>query len=196
MHLLVLLVCGVLLAGVAAVRISSRSGMPGLLLYLAIGLMLGEAGLGIQFDDGQLAYNLATIMMAVLLADGGFTTNWNDLKPVAMQAGLMASVGVLLSVAISATLAILFLGIDLRTAILLSAMVSSTDAAAVFSVLRRLPINARVRTTVEGESGLNDPLPSSSSRLWCPAPGTRARSWPCWAWVSTNWSAAPSSVWS
>lgn len=157
MHLLVLLVCGVLLAGVAAVRISSRSGMPGLLLYLAIGLMLGDAGLGIQFDDGQLAYNLATIMMAVLLADGGFTTNWNDLKPVAMQAGLMASVGVLLSVAISATLAILFLGIDLRTAILLSAMVSSTDAAAVFSVLRRLPINARVRTTVEGESGLNDP---------------------------------------
>lgn len=157
LNLVVLFACGVLLAGVAAVRISSRSGMPGLLLYLGIGLLLGEAGLGIQFDDGQLAYNLATFMLAILLADGGFTTNWGDLKPVAVRAGLMASVGVLLSVAISATLAILFLGIDLRTAILLSAMVSSTDAAAVFSVLRRLPINARVRTTLEGESGFNDP---------------------------------------
>ncbi|MDO5734893.1 MAG: potassium/proton antiporter [Propionibacteriaceae bacterium] len=157
LNLLVLFACGVLLAGVAAVRISSRSGMPGLLLYLAIGLILGEAGLGIQFDDGQLAYNLATIMLAILLTDGGFTTNWSDLRPVAMKAGLMASVGVLISVAVSATLAMLLLGIDLRTAILLSAMVSSTDAAAVFSVLRRLPIKARVRTTLEGESGFNDP---------------------------------------
>ena len=157
LNLLVLSACGVLLAGVAAVRISSRSGMPGLLLYLGIGLLLGEAGLGIRFDDGQLAYNVATIMLAILLTDGGFTTRWSDLRPVAMRSGIMASVGVLLSVGITATLAILFLGIDLRTAILLSAMVSSTDAAAVFSVLRRLPINARVRTTLEGESGFNDP---------------------------------------
>ena len=157
MNLLVLSACGVLLAGVAAVRISSRSGMPGLLLYLGIGLLIGEAGLGVQFDDGQLAYNVATIMLAILLTDGGFTTNWSDLRPVAMQSGLMATVGVLLSVGITSALAMLLLGIDLRTAILLSAMVSSTDAAAVFAVLRRLPINARVRTTVEGESGFNDP---------------------------------------
>ncbi len=157
MNVVVLLACGVLLAGVAAVRISSRSGMPGLLLYLGIGLLLGESGLGIRFDDGQLAYNLATIMLAILLTDGGFTTNWSDLRPVAMRSGLMASVGVLVSVGVSATLAMLLLGIDLRTAILLSAMVSSTDAAAVFSVLRRLPVKARVRTTLEGESGFNDP---------------------------------------
>ncbi len=157
LNLLVLSACGVLLIGVAAVRLSSRSGMPGLLLFLAIGLLLGESGLGIPFDDGQLAYNVATIMVAVLLANGGFTTSWSNLKPVALRSGLMASVGVLLSVGITATLAILFLGLDLRTAILLSAMVSSTDAAAVFSVLRRLPIKARVRTLVEGESGFNDP---------------------------------------
>ncbi len=157
LNLLVLSACGVLLAGVAAVRISSRTGMPGLLLYLGIGLLLGESGLGIQFDDGQMAYNVATVMLAILLIDGGFTTRWADLKPVAMRSGLMATVGVLLSVGITATLAILLLGIDLRTAILLSAMVSSTDAAAVFSVLRRLPIKARVRTTLEGESGFNDP---------------------------------------
>ena len=88
LNLLVLSACGVLLAGVAAVRISSRSGMPGLLLYLGIGLLIGEAGLGIQFDDGQLAYNVATILLAILLTDGGFTTNWSDLRPVAMRAGL------------------------------------------------------------------------------------------------------------
>ncbi len=157
LNFVVLAACAVLLAGVAAVRISSRSGMPGLLLYLAIGLVIGEAGLGLEFDDGQLAYNLATIMLAILLTDGGFTTNWRDLRPVAARSGLMASVGVLLSVAVAATLAMLLLGIDLRTAILLSAMVSSTDAAAVFSVLRRLPIKTRVRTTLEGESGFNDP---------------------------------------
>lgn len=157
LNLVVLSVCGVLLAGVAAVRISSRSGMPGLLLYLGIGLLLGESGLGIRFDDPQLAYNLASIMLAFLLIDGGFTTNWRDLRPVASRAGLLGSVGVLLSVAVAAGLGMLLLGTDVRTAILLAAMVSSTDAAATFAVLRQLPIKPRVRTTLEGESGFNDP---------------------------------------
>ncbi|MCC2594603.1 potassium/proton antiporter [Tessaracoccus sp. OS52] len=157
LNVVVLGVCAVLLAAVAAVRISSRSGMPSMLLYLAIGLLLGEAGIGIRFDDGQLAYNLATLMLALLLADGGFTTDWKHLRPVALRAGLLASVGVMLSVTITATLAMWILGLDLRTAILLSAIVSSTDAAATFAVLRRLPIKDKVRTQLEGESGFNDP---------------------------------------
>ncbi len=157
LNLVVLAVSGVFLAGVIAVRISSRSGMPGMLLYLGIGLIIGEAGVGIRFDDSQLAYNLALLAVAVLLTDGGFTTRWADLRPVALRAGLLATAGVLLSVAIASTLAVLVLGLDLRTAILLSAMVSSTDAAAVFAILRRLPIKRGVRTTLEGESGFNDP---------------------------------------
>lgn len=157
LNVMVLIACGVLLAGVAAVRISSRSSMPGLLLYLGIGLVIGEAGFGIRFDDAQLAFNLATLLVALLLIDGGFTTRWSDLKPVALRAGLLASVGVLVSIAVAATIAILVLGVDMRTGILLAAMVSSTDAAAVFAILRRLPIMARIRTTLEGESGFNDP---------------------------------------
>lgn len=74
LNLVVLAVSGIFLAGVIAVRVASRSGMPGMLLYLGIGLIIGEAGLGIRFDDAELAFNLALIAVAVLLTDGGFTT--------------------------------------------------------------------------------------------------------------------------
>ncbi len=131
--------------------------MPGLLLYLGIGLIIGEAGLGIHFDDGQLALNISTLFLALLLIDGGFTTRWSDLRPVAIRAGLLASVGVLVSITVASTIAVLVLGVDIRTGILLAAMVSSTDAAATFAILRRMPINAKLRTTLEGESGFNDP---------------------------------------
>ena len=67
MDMVVLIACGVLLLGVAAVRISSRSSMPGLLLYLGIGLFIGEAVLGIRFDDAQLAYNISALLVALLL---------------------------------------------------------------------------------------------------------------------------------
>ena len=86
MDMVVLIVCGVLLAGVAAVRISSRSSMPGLLLYLGIGLGIGEAGLGIRFDDAQLAYNISALLVGLLLFDGGFTTRWAEFRPVASRA--------------------------------------------------------------------------------------------------------------
>ena len=157
MYLAVLIACGVLLAGVVAVRVSSRSSLPGLLLYLAIGLIIGEAGFGIRFDDARLAYNISALLVAILLFDGGFTTRWSEFRPVALKAGLLGTVGVLVSVAVAASVAVLVLGVDVRTGILLAAMVSSTDAAAVFAILRRLPLKAKVRTTLEGESGVNDP---------------------------------------
>lgn len=157
MDMVVLIACGVLLLGVAAVRISSRSSMPGLLLYLGIGLFIGEAVLGIRFDDAQLAYNISALLVALLLFDGGFTTRWSEFRPVAARAGLLGTVGVLVSVAVASSIAMLVLGVDLRTGILMAAMVSSTDAAAVFAILRRLPLKSKVRTTLEGESGFNDP---------------------------------------
>lgn len=156
MFVTVLIACGVVLAGVIAVRISSRSSMPGLLLYLGIGLVIGEAGFGIRFDDAQLAYNVSATLVGLLLFDGGFTTRWPEFKPVAVKAGLLGTVGVLVSITVAATIAVLVLGVDLRTGILMAAMVSSTDAAAVFAILRRLPLKSRVRTTLEGESGFND----------------------------------------
>ncbi len=148
---------GVLLAGVIAVRVSIRAGLPSLLLYLGIGLAIGEAGLGLEFNDAELAQILGSLALAVILAEGGLTTRWHVVRPVVGLSGALASVGVAVSVAVTAGLAYLALDVDVRTAILLGAVVSSTDAAAVFAVLRQIPLRPRLRATLEAESGFNDP---------------------------------------
>ncbi len=147
----------VLLAGVAAVRISARAGLPSLLLYLALGLALGEGGLGFEFEDVDLTMLLGTLALAVILAEGGLSTKAEVIRPVAGLAALLATLGVAVSVAITAAITYLVLDVDVRTALLLGAVVGSTDAAATFSIMRRLPIRPRVRATLEAESGFNDP---------------------------------------
>jgi cell volume regulation protein A len=157
LNVVVLAATLVLLAGVAAVRISTRAGLPSLLLYLAIGLALGEAGLGIAFEDANLAMILGSLALAIILAEGGLTTRWAVIRPVVGLSGVLATLGVAVSVTVTAGLAWLALDIDVRTAVLLGAVVSSTDAAAVFAVMRRLPLRGRLRATLEAESGFNDP---------------------------------------
>lgn len=157
LNLVLLVSATALLAAVAAVRISSRAGLPSLLVYLGLGLVIGEAGLGLQFEDADLTQVLGTAALAVILAEGGFTTDWKVVRPVAPLAGVLATVGVAVSVAVTSALVHVVLDVDLRTAILLGAVASSTDAAAVFAVLRTLPIRGRLRATVEAESGFNDP---------------------------------------
>jgi cell volume regulation protein A len=147
----------VLLAGVAAVRVSSRAGLPSLLLYLGIGLLIGEAGLGIELEDADLVMILGSVALAVILAEGGLTTQWEVVRPVAGLATALASLGVAVSVVVTAGAAYLLLDVDVRTALLLGAVVSSTDAAAVFAVLRNLPLRRRTRAVLEAESGFNDP---------------------------------------
>lgn len=150
----------VVLAAAVAARFSARLGLPTLLLYLAIGLALGESGLGLQFEDANLTMILGSVALAVILAEGGLTTPWRSTRPVLGSAALLATLGVTISVAATAAIAHLVLGLDVRTALLMAAAVSSTDAAAVFAVLRRLPvpIPRTVRTRIEAESGFNDPL--------------------------------------
>lgn len=157
LELFILVSSLVVLAGVAAVRISTRAGLPSLLLYLGIGLAIGESGLGIQFEDTELTVLLGTLALAVILGEGGFSTQWSVVRPVLGLAGLMATLGVAVSVTVTAAIAHLALDVDLRTALLLGAVVGSTDAAATFSVMRRLPVNPRIRATLEAESGFNDP---------------------------------------
>lgn len=157
LNVTILVVALVLLVGVIAVRLSSRFGMPGLLLYLGIGLAIGESGIGLRFEDTDLAMILGSIALAVILAEGGFTTQWSVTRPVAPLAGVLATVGVAISVAITGGLAYLLLDVDVRTALLLGAVVSSTDAAAVFAVMRQLPVFPRLRAAIEAESGFNDP---------------------------------------
>ncbi len=145
-----------LLVAVLAVRLASRTGLPSLLIYLAVGLAVGEAGLGVEFSDYGLTAELGLLALALILAEGGLTTRWADVRPVLPFAVVLATVGVAVSVAVVAVLAHLVLGVDTRTAVILGSVVASTDAAAVFSVLRKLPLRARIGAALEAESGLND----------------------------------------
>lgn len=147
----------VLLLAAIAVRVSSRAGLPSLLLYLAIGLAIGEAGLGVGFDDAELAQILGSVALALILADGGLTTRWGETRPVLGISLVLATVGVAISVAVTSSLAYLLLDVDVRTAVLLGAIASSTDAAAVFTATRSLRLRPHIRSTLEAESGFNDP---------------------------------------
>ena len=156
LDLALLLGAAVVLVGVLAVRVSARLGLPGLLLYLALGLLLGEAGVGIRFDDAALARDLGLVALVVILAEGGLTTRLSTIRPVLGLSVMLATVGVAVSVAVVALTVHLVLGLDARTSVLIGAVLSSTDAAAVFSVLRRLKLHPRVGATLEAESGFND----------------------------------------
>lgn len=146
----------VVLVGILAVRLVLRVGLPGLLLYLVLGMAIGEAGLGLRFDDARLTRDLGLVALVVILAEGGLTTRLSAVRPVLGTAVALATVGVAVSVAVVASVVHLLLGTDWRTAVLVAAVLSSTDAAAVFSVLRRLRLRSRVSAALEAESGLND----------------------------------------
>jgi potassium/hydrogen antiporter len=156
LNFVLLVAFATLLVAVLAVRVAARTGLPTLLLYLALGVALGEAGLGIEFDDYRLTADLGLLALAVILAEGGLTTRWSVVRPALPFAAVLATVGVVISTAVVAGFAHLVLGLPVRTAVVLGGVLASTDAAAVFSVLRRLPLAPRVRSALEAESGLND----------------------------------------
>jgi cell volume regulation protein A len=147
---------GVLLAAVAGVRLSSRLGVPSLLLYLGLGILLGEDVVGVRFDDPALARNMGLVALALIVAEGGLTTEWAVIRPVLPAAVALSTVGVAVSVAVMAAVTHLVLGLPWRAAIVAGAVVSSTDAAAVFATLRSLRLPARLVGVLEAESGLND----------------------------------------
>ncbi|URM92728.1 potassium/proton antiporter [Streptomyces sp. MRC013] len=147
----------VLLVAVVAVRLSSRSGLPSLLLYLGIGVVMGQDGIGnIAFDDAELTQVIGYGALVVILAEGGLGTKWKEVRPALPAASALATVGVAVSVGVTAAAAHYLVGLEWRQALLIGAVVSSTDAAAVFSVLRRVPLPSRVTGTLEAESGFND----------------------------------------
>ncbi|GAB2870622.1 potassium/proton antiporter [Nocardioides pacificus] len=146
----------VTLLAVLAVRASTRAGLPSLLIYLLMGVVLGEASIGIDFEDAAMAHALGFGALAIILAEGGLTTSWREMRP-AMRLGVsLATVGVAVSVAVVAVGAHFILGLPWELAILLGAVCSPTDAAAVFSVLRVVPLPKRLTGSLEAESGLND----------------------------------------
>jgi len=152
--MLLLLGSAVLLVAVLAARLGARAGLPSLLIFLAVGMSLELVG--IRLNDAGLAHELGFAALVFILGEGGFTTRWSEVKTALGPASLLATVGVAVSVAAVAAFCHVVFAVPLPIAILLGAVTAPTDAAAVFSVLRAVPLPSRIRASLEGESGLND----------------------------------------
>jgi cell volume regulation protein A len=146
----------VVLVAAVALRLADRVGLPSLLLYLAFGILLGESGLGIDFEDAELTRTLGLAALVIILAEGGLTTRWSDIRRAVGPGLTLATVGVVVTVGMTAALTVWLLDTSWGFALLLGAVIGSTDAAAVFAALRRLPLPRRVAAAIEAESGLND----------------------------------------
>ncbi len=155
--LILLVGAAVVIAAIVAARVAHGIGLPGLLLFLGLGLALGEAGLGIRFDNAELAQALGLSALVLILAEGGLTTNWEHARAAAPAAFILATVGVVVSIGVVAVVSHWLLSLAWRDSLLLGAVLAPTDAAAVFSVLRKLPLPPRLSGMLEAESGLNDP---------------------------------------
>ena len=168
-----ILVAGVLLfSGVVASRMSDAFGVPAMLLFLGLGMLAGSEGLGgIEFESHEIAQAVGTVALVVILFTGGLETKWSQVKPVLVRGLLLSTFGVITTTLLLGTFAWFMLGtyttFDIGTAgltwlqaLLVAAIVSSTDAAAVFSVFRTSDVQpkAGLRYLLEFESGSNDPM--------------------------------------
>src|SRR3954463_16667473 len=156
----VLLLVGLVLAASIAVAFAAaRTGLPVLVAFLGLGVPLGSDGPGgIDFDDAELTRRVGIVGLGLILYDGGLQTSWRRLREVAVPAAVLSTVGVLVSAFVTALAARVLFDVSWLEAILLGAVVASTDAAAVFSTLRSTHIRRRLARTLEAESGGNDPM--------------------------------------
>jgi len=150
-----------IIISIGVARLSENLGVPALLLFLGIGMLAGSEGPGgIYFDNAYLAQSIGVIALVFILFAGGLDTRWSEVKPVVWQAISLATLGVILTATITGLFAFTVLKVSLLSALLLGAIVSSTDAAAVFSVLRsrNISLHGQLKPLLELESGSNDPM--------------------------------------
>jgi cell volume regulation protein A len=145
-----------LLVAVLAVRVSVRLGLPSLLLYLGLGLLLGEGAFGIKFNDATLTQHLGIAALVLILIEGGLTTRFSAIRPALGPGIALSTVAVAVSIAVTGAGLHFLLGLDWQIALLWGAVLAPTDAAAVFSVLRGLGVSKRLVGALELESGIND----------------------------------------
>ena len=154
-----LLVGAVLAASVLVALGSARTGVPVLVAFLALGMLLGSDGPGgIEFNDVELARHVGIVGLVLILFEGGLQTSWRRLRSVAVPAALLSTVGVVVTAILTGVASQALFDLTWLEAILLGAVVASTDAAAVFATLRFTQIRRRLARTLEAESGGNDPM--------------------------------------
>ena len=161
MHLgtALLLVGAVLAASIVVALVAARTGLPVLVAFLGLGMLLGSDGPGgIDFDNAELARRVGTVGLGLILYEGGLQTSWRRLRQVAVPAALLSTVGVTVTMLITGLGARWLFDLTWLEAMLLGAVVASTDAAAVFATLRFTHIRRRLARTLEAESGGNDPM--------------------------------------
>lgn len=156
-----ILAAGLLMGlGTLSSKISARVGLPVLVVFLFIGMAVGEDGLGVEFDSFPLAHAVGTLALGVILYDGGLRTPLSSFRLVWKPAGILATFGVLVTSLVTGAAAAWVLDIPVLEGLLLGGIVGSTDAAAVFALLRNagVRVNERVGAMLEVESGSNDPM--------------------------------------
>ncbi|HEX2071954.1 MAG TPA: potassium/proton antiporter [Thermoleophilaceae bacterium] len=159
-----ILIAGTLLAlGIGATLLAGRLRVPGLVLFLVLGMAIGSDGLGlIDFgateSDVELARTIGIIALALILFEGGLAAGWSEIRPVLRGAMPLAAVGTLLTAVITGLLSHLMFGLTVLEGMLLGSVIASTDSAAIFSVLRGSNVKRKLARTLEAESGFNDPI--------------------------------------
>jgi len=157
--LIILVVGAVLAASIVVALGAARTGLPVLVAFLGLGMLLGSDGPGgIEFEDAELAREVGIVGLALILYEGGLQTSWRRLRQVAAPAALLSTLGVVVSALLTGVAARVLFDLTWLEAILLGAVVASTDAAAVFATLRSTQIRRRLARTLEAESGGNDPM--------------------------------------
>lgn len=155
----ILLVALLLIVSVLVTKFSSRLGVPSLVLFIGVGMIVGSDGLNfIYFDDASIAQLIGVFALIIILFEGGLQTKWKTIKPILPSATILATLGVLITSFVVGFAAKYILDLSWLEGFLVGSIVGSTDAAAVFSVLKEKNIKGNVKATLEAESGTNDPM--------------------------------------
>jgi potassium/hydrogen antiporter len=156
---LVLVAGALLTAGLAASLLAGRLRLPSLVLFLGVGMVVGTDGLGwVDFTNYELARDVGIVALALILFEGGLNAGFGEIRPVLKPVMSLAFLGTLITAAICGLAATWLFDFSLLEGLLLGAIVSSTDGAAIFAMLRDSPLKRRLARTLEGEAGMNDPI--------------------------------------
>src|SRR5215212_6301625 len=156
---LILIAGALLAAGIIGALIADRMRVPGLLLFLGLGMLAGSEGIGgIHFNNAELARTLGTIALVLIIFEGGLTAGWSEIRPVLGTAASLGTIGTAVTAVIAGVAAKLLFGLSTLEGMLVGAAIAATDSAAIFAVLRRSTLEKRLARSLEGESGMNDPV--------------------------------------